>query len=548
MSTKTLRKRIALVAVSAMGFGLLTSVAANATAGVFVSAGIRVNGTTVVAAGGSGTSQTIKIGPSSSVVITSVAGTDGEASFTVSGGTITGTSAATDAVNGLTTSTRFIYGDTATDVTFTPNAGESLMTITSWATSSDYAAGTPKAAELAVTIKTGAVGVISPADSFASVVAAATTTDPDSNVDVAAAKTVAAGTNGRVNFVLKDANGVALSSTAVVTTTASSGCLVGSTNTASSFLSGSVSTTYGTANEVFVARATTNAPATCTLTLTVNGYPFITKTIILQGKVTKLEVIDGNAGISNAYASSTIASAEAFAYNAYDAAGNIVYSVSPTFNNTATDAFTSASVNTAASLAVGYGTGDITCTGNAKGSGSFYMSYVNNAGETIKSPTYTANCFGKAVNYKATLDKSSYVPGDIATLTITATDSKGNPTNDYVYLGGTDAAGTGTANAPAIAGSNMTAVTAPTSTDQFSGGKKTYKFVVGSTEGSYQMSVDLPKFNSTTYNQAAVTVAYAIKASSTSVTNAEVLAAIVKLIASINKQIAALQKALTKKK
>ena len=108
--------------------------------------------------------------------------------------------------------------------------------------------------------------------------------------------------------------------------------------------------------------------------------------------------------------------------------------------------------------------------------------------------------------------------------------------------------GAGTANAPAIAGSNMTAVTAPTSTDMFSGGKKTYKFVVGSTEGSYQMSVDLPQWNSTTYSQTAVTVPYTIKASSASVSNAEVLAAIVKLIASINKQIAALQKALTKKK
>jgi hypothetical protein len=39
-------------------------------------------------------------------------------------------------------------------------------------------------------------------------------------------------------------------------------------------------------------------------------------------------------------------------------------------------------------------------------------------------------------------------------------------------------------------------------------------------------------------------VPYTIKASSASVTNAEVLSAIVKLIASINKQIRALQKSL----
>ena len=92
----------------------------------------------------------------------------------------------------------------------------------------------------------------------------------------------------------------------------------------------------------------------------------------------------------------------------------------------------------------------------------------------------------------------------------------------------------------------MTAVTAPSSTDLFVGGVKTYKFIVGSTEGSYQMQVDLPKFNSSATPQAAVTVAYKI-AGTGAVSNADVLKAIVSLIASINKQIAALQKALLKK-
>jgi hypothetical protein len=80
----------------------------------------------------------------------------------------------------------------------------------------------------------------------------------------------------------------------------------------------------------------------------------------------------------------------------------------------------------------------------------------------------------------------------------------------------------------------------------FVGGKKTYKFIVGSTEGSYQLSVDLPKFNNTLAPQTAATVAYKI-AGSGGVSNADVLKAIVSLIASINKQIAALQKALLKK-
>ena len=544
MSTKTLRKRIALVAVSTLGAGVLSVAPANATDAIFLTAGVGVNGTAIVAAAGTGTSQTVTIGANSSVSITAVAGTNAEAAFTVSGGTITGASVATDAASGLSTPTTFVYGDTTARVTFTPNAGESRMVITSWLDTAKRTAGTPKAAEIVVTIKTGAVGVVSPADSFVSVVAAGTTTDPANNVDVAAARSVADGTNGRVNFLLKDANGVELGSTAVVTTTASAGCVVGSTDSASAFLSNSVSTVYGTADEVFVARAVTRAPATCTLTMTVNGVALGTKTITLQGKITRVEVDGGQAAISNAFASNST-SESVFSYSAYDAAGNAATGLTISNTSTASAAFSSVTTtDTTDPVAGAYG--DVTCSGAARGSGTFFLSFTNTAGELIKSPTYTVNCFGNAVTYTASLDKASYVPGDIATLTITAKDASGNPANDYVYLGGT-LTGTGTTLAPSIAGSNMTAITAPTSTDLFSAGKKTYKFIVGSTEGSYQMAIDLPKFNSTTYSQSAIAVPYKIAASSATVTNADVLKSIVSLIASINKQIAALQKALLRR-
>ena len=548
MSIKTLRKRIALVAVAALGTGVLSVAPANASTGIFVTAGIRVIGTTIVAPSSSANSQVITVGSGSSVVVTAVAGTNEQGVFTVVGGTITNTSVITDAADGLTTSTSFVYGDTTASVTFTPNAGESLMTIYSFQTTAKRTAGTPDAT-LAVTIKKGAVGVVSPADSFVSVVAAATDTDPSDNVDVAAGKTVADGTNGRINFVLKDANGVELPATAVVTANASAGCVVAATNSSTAFLSGSVSTAYS-ADEVFVARAVSKTAANCTITLLVNGVALGTKTIILQGKVTKLDVISGQAGIKNAYASSSVNSGvsdKAFAYNAYDAAGNIAYSITPTFNNTPTESFTSTSNDAAATASVGYGLADITCSGVTRGSGTFYLSYVNTAGEEIVSPTYKANCFGPAYTYAASFDKASYVPGDIAVLTVTAKDKSGNPATDYTYLGGAAADGTGATNPVAISGSNMTATTAPTSLDTFTAGAKAYKFIVGSTEGSYQMSVDLPKFNSTVTPQAAITVAYKIAGSTATVSNADVLKSIVALIASINKQIQALQKLILKR-
>jgi len=144
-----------------------------------------------------------------------------------------------------------------------------------------------------------------------------------------------------------------------------------------------------------------------------------------------------------------------------------------------------------------------------------------------------------------------YAPGEIATLTITATDKNGKPVYDAnasgvaPYVSGTTSTST---KSPEISLPQMTAVTAPTYSDYFVSGKKTYKFTVGTTEGSYSGIVNLPAYNSTTYGVAAKTLSYKVASTTAGVTNAEVLAAIVKLIASINKQIAALQKALTKKK
>jgi hypothetical protein len=86
----------------------------------------------------------------------------------------------------------------------------------------------------------------------------------------------------------------------------------------------------------------------------------------------------------------------------------------------------------------------------------------------------------------------------------------------------------------------MTPTAQPYMADTFNAaGVKTYTFSVGSTEGKYNMAVNLGYTGN-----AAIAIPYEIKASSSAVSNAEVLAAIVKLIASINKQIRALQKSL----
>jgi hypothetical protein len=177
------------------------------------------------------------------------------------------------------------------------------------------------------------------------------------------------------------------------------------------------------------------------------------------------------------------------------------------------------------------------------------VSTTNASAATIKSDAFSLQCSGSPVNYSASLDKASYTIGEVATLTITAKDSAGNLTYDGRELGNSTSAATATANAVSIAGGPMTQVGTIVSTDSFTSGVKKYKFTVGGiSSGSYNLVVDLPRYNGTTYSQSAVTVAYKVTAAADGgVSNADVLKAIVSLIASINKQIAALQKALLKK-
>jgi hypothetical protein len=182
------------------------------------------------------------------------------------------------------------------------------------------------------------------------------------------------------------------------------------------------------------------------------------------------------------------------------------------------------------------------CSGSKGGTATgLKLKYVSSALVTITSPEFSLTCGGTVFSYTASLDKASYVPGDIATLTISAKDIFGNVVYDTETIGTT-----GSGTEASILGSNMTAVVAPTNADTFTGGVKTYKYVVGGTEGSYNMIVDLDEHTSSATGQSAVTIAYKI-AGTGAVSNADVLKAIVSLIASINKQIAALQKALLKR-
>jgi len=511
MSTKTLRKRIALVAVSAVSFGLLSTVAAHAT-------DTGANGELVVAANGAsatssrgilstnGTAGTSALSASTSLTnygtilaggSVYATGKNGGATsaISVSGATISSCSAAGGNTTLNTAATNCTNdGIWNTNATVVPNAGVTSFSITSYSTSTMATA----VGKIVYTIvPASSVNVLDVGSSYFSTETSAqaasdnvdaTWTPTGGTTPSAAATERNDGVAGYVGYYVKDSNGSALVSP-TITATSTGGCLLNTADAA-----GTVSTAYSsTPNSYFrVDQPTAHAPATCTVTITVNGTVAAARTFNFRGQVASIAVT--SVAVVKAQAGAT---ANAIYAVAKDAAGNALTNIALApdtsyynANLTTVGTVTTAPWGTAATD----GSASITCVGSS--SNKFRFKTTNASAVVISSPETTINCSGDPANYTATLDKPSYVPGDIAVLTITAKDSKSALTNDAATVG---------ANV-AIAGSNLTAVTTPAGTDAFTSGVKKYKFIVGSTEGNYQLSVDLPAWDSSTYSQSAVTV------------------------------------------
>jgi hypothetical protein len=316
-----------------------------------------------------------------------------------------------------------------------------------------------------------------------------------------------------------------------------------------------------TAGAIRVQQPVSGVAATVTCTVSVNGVLISTKVIKFAGDLASITIAANRIGEP--------ASTGRFTYEAKDAAGNRL---------TAALSGTSAA-NVLGTLVTGIaltsGAGGVTLGGLAevasdsssyfgqsfgagsnpyvasKGTATFTcydygtkavtVYAYSAAGTKITSNAETLTCDDAAVyTYTAALDKAKYSQGDVATLTITAKGSGGNAT----AYGTTPGAGY------SVAMPGMTAVVTPATTDKESASRTgtwvyTYTVNVGA-EGNYNGAVKIVVPSTSAQYNKALTVPYSIS-SAGGVSNADVLKAIVSLIASINKQIAALQKALLKK-
>jgi len=554
MSIKTLRKRIALVAVSALGAGFMSVVAvpsANAAAGTLTydasSTGVV---TSTLAASISGTSETATMSASGTLVLDVATGTT---TILVTGGTIEGFASVTGgeatAINAAKSCLTQVTG-TIVNLQFKPTAAGTNMVIKNIGASS-CTTTTAETDKITVTVvAAGASGTFSLANSLISL---------DSDTDTSASASDTNGANfvsylsstgeANINYELNDALGNDMPSNTVVTAKVTKGsCLVGLTSGAQT-----VPFVSGVAPDDTIYVVGVNFSETCDVAIDVNGVTAATKSIKFSGPVAK--VVVSNVTTANSGSSSN-QTAKGY-FNVQDANGNkmggVTVSVDTTRYGNIVSAITLASATTSTSdssinrssnpgaVDTAFG---VTCTGVKGTQKGLRLKYTNSAGVTTYSNEFDVSCFGGLFSYTASLDAASYKTGGVATLTISAKDSAGNPVYDGTTLDNGQAR---TTNTTVTCGGQATITQAFAASDSFSGGIKKYTFTLGTTAGDYNCIVTLGEYsaaNTGNTSIGAATVAWKLADSTTAVSNAEVLAAIVKLIASINKQIRALQKSL----
>jgi hypothetical protein len=521
-----------------------------------------------------GTTQTAVLLSTGTLVVYTEAQTSAEGQLiTVENGTLTcATQAPTSATNGARTSCA-AYGDgTDTDVfaaAVTPNAGATTMTIRSYSKTSATSAAAHAVSsdpgtltgQITVTIASASIaGALSTARSGAFFGASASLSDLTADVAGYSGSTDM-GQNLFLDVRVRDGYGTAITSTGLLQATATGGAFVnvdvsGTTKgtSATDFYAGAAPD-----SEEIMLHNPTGAPMAGTVTITWNGTVIATRSYGFSGKVAKVELSSAVIGKTGG----TGSSGNLATYKLFDAAGNAVYVDYSGTDNTATPpsglAANTALYGTVASsvaISTDYSlnttTGVVTSgkviftCGSSAGAGNIGITYTNTDGTIVTSNSLAVKCAGDAVKYTASYDKAVYAPGEIATLTLKFLDSKGNAANDI-----TDVDSDGAAGEITISTSGMTQTVSGPSDTGVSGadidqGTLTFKYAVGTTAGTYTNVINVPDVNEAASaanisGTGAVSATLTVKAGS-SVTNEDVLKSIVSLIASINKQIQALQK------
>ena len=613
MSKTTLRKRIALIVVTTLATGVLSSTAnAHSTivsttlatntpghttgtpgASLFMATELATAGSAVVGAtsaglpnaaaksiglltkdSSSGTAQTATTLVGGTLSFYSVTGAT-DSAFTASGGTFVGTSGTGYNINSGTyyqnqtkTVAIFDQSSTATQVaqlwTAPTTAGTYVVSHYVGTPTGDSIVAAPTQGTLAGRVTVTVVATTA-GGSYSTVYSTCATSAVSVAGAASNADSTATVTNGNpwyIGFTLKDAYNNNLDSGNVVATS-TNGALIAYANAGSTPAAGTATTVVaydaGSTDSIRVDQGTANAPMTTTVTISYNGTVVCTKTVSIRGEVAKIVVSDiatqdlstGTSLANGSWLDDGTGRTGMFRVLATDSAGNIV-STSTTGTYAAVSAslagqttVTSLTVDNSATsssstAAARFSTGSYACGATAGEVKTAQLQFTNTStGTVIKSDAFSLRCADDSYTYTASWDKASYVQGELATLTVKFLDSKGNPANN---VGST---GTWTGVQPMLTAVSATG-SAPTLKND---GTVAYTFSVGTTTGmtagTYSSIIDFSSLTAVAAVKA--TPSYKVSTGGDTTTNADVLKSIVALIASINKQIQALQKLILKR-
>jgi hypothetical protein len=612
MSTKTLRKRISLVAVTALTAGVLSVVVAPAASaniaatpaiiavntGVNVATGTNDTGAAIVAMTGtaadtapntarslgllykdasSTTAQTATVLNTGALVLytlSNVASTTNIA-FVASGGAF-GTTVGDSNVNAVSATATF----SADRSTALASVTASTAVAVSWSTStvgtytiSVYrSSATANIAGLTDTTDGDLIGgitvtVVSSATaattSAISVPFSTCVTDNQSGAITSTADSTATPTNGSpwyIKWILR--NGFAASNTTPgnIVATATNGALISISNGTQAAGTTSTAVGYGTGavddfDTIRVDQPTAGVPLTTTVTIQFNGVTVCTKTVTIRGATDKMIIsnvgaVDLSGSDKNDNWLGQGSDTYAGHYNVLltDSAGNVTTPTATTeFSIRAATATTTVTGLSVVSVATSisststhrFSVGRFTC-GPTAGSSTVTLDYTNASTGKITSASFVARCADDPATYTASFDKASYRQGEIATLTLKFLDSKGNPANSMDPVG---------ASSIILPMMTMVSATGAATATTDANGEIKYTLTVGTatgmTSGTYTGIVDFTALTAATATKQLPT--YTVSTGGDTTTNADVLKSIVALIASINKQIQALQKLILKR-
>ncbi len=434
MSTKTSIKRIALVAVSALGFGLLSVMPAkavdNAVTAVLDSTGTLSNTETATALAGANNYVVVQVDQDATDPTVVVA----------TGGTLVNSSLA-----GTGTSSVVVSEGTGTVNINVPTPTAGTITVKSYAITNGVQA-TTAASTVTITVLAAASGTV-----YSSSSVAVTTPSADARIVVDAdgnksyyAPFTASSSAEIFTFTVtqKDAAGDTMADASAKALTATLTGSAGALSVGGTDASGSYGADTLDAVEAVHVYADGRA-GTGVLTIAVNGATVATYSINFYNTAASSYVVTQSKSYIGAASTTGVYSVKALDANGFPVPGASVYGISGT-TATATiqaGAFTTAAFTCSDTDActttefAAVGKASITVVGVAKGTTSVTFQNAASTGTpTVTSAATTLNVTGTQVASLAwAFDKATYLPGEEATITFTLKDSDGKPVADGSY-------------------------------------------------------------------------------------------------------------------